>query len=309
MPNIFSMNRLIKIMTVALFFSSTAPAAWGCDVCGCPSGQYLGILPQFHRHFVGLRWNYRTFRSFHHESAEPSREHFHTAELWGRFYPTRRLQLFAFVPFSHFRQHKDVDEVVTTAGLGDISVMANYLVFDTGDSLYTNWKHTLSVGTGVKVPTGRFRDVANGRTINPNMQLGTGSVDFSFSAIYTLRSGRFGVNTELGYRLNTPNVQGYRFGHRANVALRGFLWQRLGSSGLSILPQAGVLAETAGIDRKRGVAQAFTGGNLLATSVGCDVYFRRFMLGASWQMPLASSLGDGNVSAGNRCTVQLVAMF
>lgn len=55
-------------LTVALLaFGSVASA---CDVCGCSiGGNYFGILPQFHRHFVGIRYSEQSFRSAHSLSA------------------------------------------------------------------------------------------------------------------------------------------------------------------------------------------------------------------------------------------------
>ncbi|UII25703.1 hypothetical protein LVD15_20705 [Fulvivirga maritima] len=33
-----------------------------CDVCGCSLGSnYMGILPQFNKNFVGLRWSQAKF--------------------------------------------------------------------------------------------------------------------------------------------------------------------------------------------------------------------------------------------------------
>ncbi len=86
-------------LTVALLaFGSVASA---CDVCGCSiGGNYFGILPQFHRHFVGIRHSEQSFRSAHSLNAArsgnfDSDEDFRTVDVLGRFYPIRRLQMLA----------------------------------------------------------------------------------------------------------------------------------------------------------------------------------------------------------------------
>jgi hypothetical protein len=298
-----------SLFLALILLTGTAPVLFACDACGGPGSQFVGILPQFHRHFAGMRWHYRSFRMAHSPTEAPIPERFATFEAWGRFYPVRRLQLFAFVPYNYFARQVPNAEAFVNHGLGDLSVTANYLLLDTGDSLYASYKQTLSIGGGLKLPTGRFRDrSAEGQTLHPNLQMGSGSVDFLLSANYTLRRGRFGANAEVGARLSTPNADGYRLGHRANAAVRAFWWQPLGR-GCALMPQAGLLYDYGAQDRQDGHRVSMTGGGLLAASVGLDLYLGPVLLGASGQLPLASSLNGGMVSPGPRCTVQMAVMF
>jgi hypothetical protein len=88
--------------TVALLVFG--PVASACDVCGCSiGGNYFGILPQFLRHFVGVRYSEQSYRSAHSPNAAQtgdfdSDERFRTMDVLGRFYPTRRLQIIAMLP-------------------------------------------------------------------------------------------------------------------------------------------------------------------------------------------------------------------
>ncbi len=292
-----------------MLLTGAAPVLLACDACGGPGSQFVGILPQFHRHFVGLRGHFRTFHTAHSPAEAPTPEQFMTFEAWGRFYPTRRLQLFAFVPYNHFTRQVPNATAFVNHGLGDVSITANYLLINTGDSLLVPYKQSLVVGGGLKLPTGRFRDRSGeGQALLPNLQMSSGSVDFLLSANYTLRRGRFGTNVEAGARVNTPNADGYRLGHRVNAAVRAFWWQPLGR-GYALMPQTGMLYDYGAQDRQDGSRVSMTGGGLLAASVGLDLYLGPILVGASGQLPLASDLNGGMVSPGSRWTVQLAVMF
>ncbi len=207
--------------------------ASACDVCGCSiGGNYFGILPQFHKHFVGLRWSDQSFRSAHslgaaREGLYDSEERFHTVDLIGRFYPLRRLQVLVLAPYHQFHR---VDNGVATrnSGLGDISFMGSYILLDSGDSLNRRWKHTLTLGGGVKLPTGKSGQKDNeGQLLLENMQTGSGSTDFMLSAAYTLRHGNWGMATDLLGRLNTANQSGYVYGNRVSGSAKVFYLKNL----------------------------------------------------------------------------------
>ena len=80
---------------------------------------------------------------------------FNSTELWGRFYAGKKFQLFAFVPYNHFKQ---IETGVTTIeqGIGDITLAANYTIFNTADDLSKDFKQTVLLGGGVKLPTGNL---------------------------------------------------------------------------------------------------------------------------------------------------------
>jgi hypothetical protein len=189
----------MRTLFIAVALLALVPVASACDVCGCSAGgNYLGILPQFHRHFVGFRWSEQLFQSAHSQSAAEagrfdSEESFRTMDLFGRFYPARRIQLFAVMPYHDFRRWEN-NALTHTQGLGDVSVMAGYILLDTGDSLRRKWRHSLTLNGGVKLPTGS-QNLTNskGEPLHPNLQPGSGTVDFMLAATYTVRRGAWGL--------------------------------------------------------------------------------------------------------------------
>ncbi|NSL88885.1 hypothetical protein ECE50_018735 [Chitinophaga sp. Mgbs1] len=286
------MKKLFFIMAILM------PAGvFACDICGCSaSGYQLGILPQYHKNFIGLRYGYRQFRSTHptelgNTMNHESREFYHTTELWGRWYATKRLQLFAFVPFQYFKREEG-KSITTVSGLGDITLMANYTFLDNNWDLSRKWHHVFQAGGGIKLPTGKTGIPDEGGNIYQNFQPGSRSTDFVVNAVYTMRRGKWGINTDASYRINTANKESYQFGNRFNTSIRGFLYQPV-SKTVALQPYAGVMYEHAAGDRQDRKTKDYTGGEMVHTSVGADVYFKRFSAGVQAQLPVYQHLSDG----------------
>ena len=91
---------------------STNTIVKACDICGCTAnGQSLGILPQFYQHFIGIQYQYRSYHSQGAMSVDgtagtSSNEYYNTLQLWSRYYIGKRIQLFAFVPYTSNVQHE-----------------------------------------------------------------------------------------------------------------------------------------------------------------------------------------------------------
>lgn len=299
----------ILLFFAALFVYTGASA---CDICGCSvTGNYLGILPQFQKHFIGMRYQYRQFESTHPilfpgETPAVSFEKYHTQEIWGRYVPFRRLHLFAFVPFNYF-QKTESGVHSSSFGLGDISLMASFIVFNTADKSCSDWKHAFQIGGGVKLPTGKSDKTDETGAVNPNMQSGTGSLDYLANAVYTLRYKKAGINAEWNYRRNNANDQNYRFGDRNSGSLRLFYWDALGS--LSYLPHAGINYEHAARDVTGGYYQDYTGGASFLWNLGLDMYYKNFTAGFQLMKPFSQHIGDGQIDNKFRIMANISYLF
>lgn len=285
---------------------------FACDICGCGAGSYyIGLMPQFHKNFVGLRYRYSVFDSHLGRSSQGSvfatQEIFRTTEIWGRFYPHQKVQILAFLPYQ-FNSQVENGTTKNLQGIGDAVVIANYQIFST---LYdtTVFKHSLWLGGGVKLATGKYQynEVDNQQVANPNFQLGTGSNDFLLTANYMMRYRKFGFNADISYKINTKNNQSYLFGNRLSWSLQAFCIRRLGS--LGFMPSAGFYFENSSTDLKKGYLIENTGGSLLATSLGLNVLFKDFSLGINYQNPLIQNLADGQIKAKGRLLLQLTFSF
>lgn len=299
------------IITVTLLLLSVK--ATGCDICGCSmGGSYLGILPQFHKNFVGFRYSEQSSWASHSKSRlasgiYESEERFRSYDLMTRFYPFNRLQAVVLLPYLHF--NKTEDETSTqTNGLGDVTLMANYLVFDTGDSLKRNWRQTITIGGGAKLPTGNYsQHNSDGTLLNPNLQTGSGSVDFLAALSYTLRYRRWGFIGSAQGRLNTANKNNYQFGNRVNGSVSVFYWQNI--KRFSLLPNIGAFTDWSLPNYDGNSEVEGTGGHISLATAGVDLYFGRFSAGFTYQHPIEQELGAGKVKGRDRFLATLNYIF
>lgn len=289
-------------MKKIFFISLALLAAHGtmaCDVCGCSlGGSYFGILPQFNKNFVGLRWSQARFHAYmNHQSdylkPETSNDTYQKLELWGRYYVNKRIQLFAFIPYS-FNSMKGTEQVVSSQGLGDITLIGNYLLLNTGEDKTKKFKHTWMAGAGVKLPTGDSNLEDKGVLVNPNFQLGTGSLDFLLSTVYTLRYQKAGLSVESGYKINTRNRNDYVFGNQFHASSQIFYWQNAGL--FAFLPNAGVYFEQAAKHRDGTILQANTGGSSVQLTAGLETYVKGFTVGFTYKHPVNQHYNSDNIA-------------
>ncbi|MDX5442778.1 MAG: hypothetical protein LPJ89_03245 [Hymenobacteraceae bacterium] len=299
-----------KIFVLAAFAVAFADVQ-ACDVCGCSANGYsLGIVPKLNNHFVGVKHQYRTFKSEHpvlfaDEVAEVSTEQFHTTEFWGRYNPHKRVQLYGFVPYNYYLKTES-GKKTSVAGLGDISLLANYVAFQTPDSSVSLIRHNLLLGGGLKLPPGKHNaNAVKAEPLNPNMQPGTGSVDFIANANYTLRYRNWGLSSDAAYRYNLANAAGYKFGNRINSGVRAFYWRDLLYLQGVLLPQVGVAHEFAQKDylnQDTKEVNDFSGGHILSLTGGIDFFTTKYSVSFSYSHPVWQNVADGYVTNQLRVT-------
>jgi hypothetical protein len=194
----------LKIMLLAIFatFFSAAVKAQGCvavrHMSSCTGGGTGATL-------FAKQWqvsvSYRQFRSFRHFSGTTENKErlelgtevinkSKTADISATYALTNRLSVSAIVPLSYtdrssLYEHDRVNRYHSQSkGLGDIRLMTNYYLLDP----LTNPTQNISVGLGVKLPTGNYNTkddfhikkgeqvVLETRPVDQSMQLGDGGV-------------------------------------------------------------------------------------------------------------------------------------
>lgn len=291
---------------VCILFALFPYAIYACDVCGCAvNATYFGILPQYRQHFAGVRYMSNNFTSKQIPSLfdvenQTYTESLQRAELYGRYYPTNRLQIFAFVPYQ-YNTRRDGETVTENTGLSDISALVNYILINTGDSGSYTWRNTLIAGGGIKLPTGRFNS-----NEPASQQTGSGTFDYLLNAIYTLRYKKVGINTDVNVRFNTSNAS-YSYGNRYTSSTRFFYWYKYKM--MSLLPHTGLLTEYAEKDAKNNIIQKYTGGYGFYAATGLDLYLRKISIGASFTLPVHETINAGYSSTRSRVSMQVLYLF
>jgi hypothetical protein len=314
-PNKF-LKQTIKLKTKYFFIGFliwiAVPEVRACDVCASGAGSYyLGVLPKFKSNFMGMRYQQRHFSTEHPplfkgDESLYSSEVFHTAEIWGRYVPNPKWQIFGFLPV-HSLNQREGENHYHTRGQGDATMIVNYLFFNTGDNDSNLLKHALQAGAGIKAPTGKSNQIPKEGIVNQNLQTGTGSWDIPVNLLYTIRYKKTGLNFENNFRLNTLNKSDYRFGNSLNSMLRMYVWK---SSNLTtILPHAGLGFDYMQKDKDQGKEKAFTGGYSLFGQLGADVFYRNVAIQFFIQKPFHQELGDGFITAKPRFGIGLNYFF
>lgn len=306
-----------KIFLLVIVIITSSYVVRACDICGCGVGSYyIGILPDFKKRFLGLRYQYKTLRSHLGVGGTTSylttEETYQTAELWGGWNIGKRFRVLGFVPVN-FNSRENQGEVMHRAGIGDIAVVGYYQLLDTRNTTNNNQLlvQSLWIGAGIKVPTGKYEPTERKENENTpnNFQLGTASTDFSVHVMYDVRLMDFGVNVNLSYKMNTNNKYDYRYGNKFSTNMLAYYKFRINNE-VSVGPNAGVLYETAVKDREgKRYKVDQSGGYSLMGTVGAEATIGKISVGANFQPVLSQQLANRQVKAGDRVMVHLTYLF
>ncbi|GAB3017519.1 hypothetical protein GCM10027051_22960 [Niabella terrae] len=287
-----------------------------CDICGCGAGNgYIGILPEFHRHIMGLRYRYNAILSHLGTQGQTtyltSREQYRIAEVWGGWNITDKFRVMASLPYS-FNDRTRQEVRNSKSGLGDISLSGFYELLGSRETVSGKKDQSrllvqsLWLGGGVKLATGTYNPVDKSDAgENANLfQLGTGSYDFNLTAMYDIRLQDAGVNINGNYRINTTNKYAYHYGNKFSLNAQAYYKFRTKNE-VMIAPNAGLQLEQARSDEDRGLEVTASGGRLLMGTIGLETGWGKWALGANYQTPLTQQLAGGIIQAQDRFMIHL----
>ncbi len=287
----------MKQFVSAMLLGFLTTSAYACDICGCAANAFsVGMLPNSKHHFIGMRSTLRWFESQPapdgHGYRGVSSQFFTTTELFGRYKIGQRFQIQAFIPYVFNRK---TDSVTTTIqGLGDVVAMGNFVFIDNMDSLNRNFRHSGTIGLGVKAPTGTFFKLGFEEI---NMLPGTGSVDVITNLNYSVQYKNFGLQNETGFTYKTSNKYKYRFGNALSISQVVFYrWDV--NEDLKIIPQVGMNYMHNWKDTKNGVLSedTFNGGDIYSGQVNLFVLYRNIGVSVQVFVPVYQRLNRGYVN-------------
>jgi hypothetical protein len=298
------------LLSIALFASWQSHA---CNACGCAAqSPSVGLLAQTEGHFIGLQYTGRWYES-HHDGVEagkpPAHEFFQTAQLMGRVSIGKRWQVYAFVPWQ-YNQKTEAGVSNVMSGLGDISVIGNYMLFK--NDIGCGIEQQLQVGGGFQAPTGSYDNnvLGSGDELAPSMQAGTGAWDLLGHLRYTVQKQKIGISLEGTYANTFANHQDYKYGNRLTALAQVF--GRLNTKSLSFLPIGGLRYEQAAADYDnytvRSIAQ-YTGGYMMFATAGLHVSKGNWRVMVNGYIPVTQHYGDGLVCAKGRMDLGIVRTF
>lgn len=271
-------------------------AGGGASCCSVGGGGSSSILPELEKHIIGLNYSYSSYNTTTYPGMNmtgmnmgngemvmngpgvATKGTMNTLQLYGRFILPKRFQISVSVPVSFLKEASSA-ETDRSAGLGDISAMAFYSVFNQEKFFGKKSKHQLRFGLGVKAPTGRFSMNTDG-LFTTDLQLGTGSVDFLFNVNYTYRYRKFGLSISPMYKKNMANKNGYRFGDNVAGGLNLFYVFKV-AGGVTITPKVGAAYSHMLYNVYDKVLLTGTGGDVLRARAGVDIYYKNLAFSTS----------------------------
>jgi hypothetical protein len=277
-------------------------SAYGCDVCGCSSFGMSGTLfPQIQNNLLGIRYMPVTQthpNSFNGINNKVYRDIYHDAELFFRWKPAKRLQIWFNVPVGiHMRE----ETVRTTQikGIGDIQANAMYSIIQTSDSSHAKFRHLLMAGGGFGMPTGKYQQRDETLTTLPvNFQMGSGAWSVRTSALYLIRHNRFGGQAQADFQTFSTNESDFKKGNQISGMAQVFYRFPL-KNGL-ILPQIGLRQEKLFEDNEFGKRKLDSGGSNTWSAFNLDYYANGWMLGLTVQLPVQIRLNGNQAVSGPR---------
>ena len=308
----------IALATFVLCLSSLSSLK-ACDICGSGVGSYyLGILPDFNKRFVGLRYQYKTLQTHlgpsGNRTPNTADETYQSMELWGAWNFGAKWRIMAIVPYN-FNKREVANGALsgTKEGLGDIALMGYYKLFEVNTTVGSKFlSHSLWGGAGVKTPTGKYdneeRSSASQDAPN-NFQLGTASTDFMLNLAYDIRLMDLGINTNIIYKINTENKYEYRYGNKFTANVLAYYKFNVQNK-LRIAPNAGVIYETQPKDvvyNRFDVTQS--GGYSTAGIGGIELNIGKISFGGNYQFILSQELASGRAKSGDRVLTHISYAF
>ncbi len=304
----------MKKFILSVIFLFMLSAAFTCPICGCGvGGFYIGLLPVNQNSFIGLRYEYSHYDTHLKNAPDQfSEDRYKMVELWGGFTVGKKWQILGFVPYHVNKQNTD-DGLKIKNGLGDITVLANYKLWQSAKITQNHkmFKHELWIGAGVKLPTGTYSvDLTNPETElgDVNSQMGTGSVDFIANAMYNIHINKIGINTTANYKINTTNSSNFKYGDRFSVNSFAY-YQARAAKAIYVAPNVGVLYEYASPNFLANSKVNETGGYVTLASAGLEVNYRKITIGATIQMPFAQQFAHGQTEAKTRGLMHITYAF
>ena len=276
-----------------------------CDACGCSAnGGSMGFSSMLDNNFIGLRYLRQSYTSQDgiFDNSPWIDENFNTIQAWTRIPISSKIQISGLIPY-HFNERKRTDNTETIAGLGDITLIGLYSIYETKKDS-TTFTHKLNAGVGIKIPTGKFDAANNLGTINQSFQLGTGSWDYQFVTEYVIKKKNLGLNSMLNYVLKTENKKKYQYGNQFNFA-NTFFYLFETKNETKIAPQLGIAGEIYQSNKQYEMKLANTSGDILFGKVGIEAGKDQFSVGLNAMLPLRQNLSNDKMESNYRWSINL----
>jgi hypothetical protein len=211
----------------------------------------------------------------------------------GVYFVNQKWSLTGSIPIINNIKYLDNKKEFDFYNIGDPIVLGNYNLVNTKLTPGLKLNHRINIGGGLKLPLGKSNVIINEQVVEPDMQPGTGTVDFILTTDYVFTVSDFGLLNNINYKFNTTNVKSsYRYGSSWNQTLT-FFYLKTVMKNVSIMPNAGFYYEYANTDKLNKAYIPQSGGMVSFGTLGLNFYLNKIRIETSYQKALHNSM-NGN---------------
>lgn len=271
-----------------------------CDFCGgSPTVMNSDLLSLQPQSSLGIN---TIFRKFNYPTEENSLHQtiLLNTNFTAAYAPNKRIELRANLPFiwvvNDMAQSKEKN-----VGLGDMSIMSNFKVLNiSGLETKKLVGHTMVLGCGIELPTGKNKKLTDNRLQNFN--IGSKSTDFLFSGVYSLNYQKWNIIGAGLVKINTKNKEHVRFGHLYSMQTGTAYIQNIKQS--QFIPNVGVRMEIQQKNLHKNIIQDFTGSKVLFFQFGTDLNIQNWNLGMQIQQPIMQNTANNTIKQGTNFNIK-----
>ena len=276
---------------IIIAFMCCFSSAFACDFCGCsPSVMNSDLLSLQPQSSVGINTIYKGYQYKNNENGL-TKSHLVSTNLSVAYAPKKWVELRSTLPLIWMmNQYKNTND--KTFGIGDMSIVSNFKVLSKSP-IGTNKKvgHTLIFGFGIELPTGKNKISADNQL--QNFTLGSKSVDFLFSGVYSMSYRKWNIIGAGLVKINTKNKDKVRYGHLYSIQIGSAYTHTFKNS--QLLPNLGIRAEIQQKNLHNTIIQNTSGSYAMFLQYGLDYNIKNWNLGFQVLHPISQNTAANSI--------------
>ncbi|MEZ4960833.1 MAG: hypothetical protein R2830_13505 [Saprospiraceae bacterium] len=301
------MTRLFIWLLLALLPTVTVMSQACCNAGGLASCGSTGLLTGLRSSSAGLRLMRVPFTTNSNVDGDSYKDDFYVAELAVRYQISPRWKVALQQPY-RWNVRQQTGETETLQGFADTRLTGSFALLDNfqlGGHSMLYWE----IGTGIKLPTGKYDQSIYFRDLPGNLNLGMGNMGYLFLTNAVFFKSKYGLSLNAGYQLNGKSRDDYHFGDQFTAALSLFREFAVGEK-WKLVPFAGASVEKFGKNfLPSGNFAEGSGGEGWLAMLGGNVRYGDLQLSLSASRPFHQNYSSGAIVAKQRYTLEFTYFF
>ncbi len=300
------MKKHFGLLLLVAFALNQAAAQSCCNGGGLAACGSTGLLTNLRNNSAGLRLMAVPFETSA-TNEDDYKDHFYMAELSLRYQIRPRIRVALQQPYRwNVRQQASGDEHLS--GIADTRITGSYAVLD-NKMLPHNTLIYWELGTGLKLPTGKYDKDILSRELPGNMNLGMGNFGYLLQSNLVFFHKKMGLAQTTSVQINGKSRDDYHFGNQVATSLSLFREIGFGEK-TKLTPLAGISSEWFGKNHTALGNEAFgSGGFGWFAMAGMNARFGKLQASLSTSMPFYQYYSKEAIVAKQRFSMERTRCF